>query len=524
MRRFLRPIAESGPVTRGRTASRNRNRSRSRSASRNRSNGSGTRKRTRNRNGPVTRTMRTAMNAARRITRARRPRRNENEQRVPQIFNPIARQAAEEGYNSNQSGQTSNTEPYSEHNDNFTNFNNALVPVRANSRPLLRSNSAHLEPQPLGRRLSAAERPSLQRTGSVSENSQLHRYFSFIESASEENSPPNSQPLERSFISVSKFQSPLRFVLYTGDVEIAIRFTGIESIPIKYNSKQNVGLDVVFLNQNAGSEIAEIRRRLPASVQYLSDQFTDGQYNNALTVKGYFLLTIEQDTRTPGPHDQLTAPPTGEIYGVLCCSEETATVDSSRFVDSAGTSLINFRSLPGTQYIYVHLFTYLSAKTLGDQFFTGSLMLEGLYNLFNPRGDERIIYLEAIRVDATVQFYERFGMERLNQMVLTSSIPGNPPISVYFDPFKGVVVPDEIPFVLRNRRQIEQAAAAAQRMRQSRNNATAHRLHLGIVPSALRQPTPEERRRLENAVSNFLRERARIDPRAPPVLILRPGP
>jgi hypothetical protein len=468
--------------------------------------------------------MRTAMNAARRITRARRPRRNENEQRVPQIFNPIARQAAEEGYNSNQSGQTSNTEPYSEHNDNFTNFNNALVPVRANSRPLLRSNSAHLEPQPLGRRLSAAERPSLQRTGSVSENSQLHRYFSFIESASEENSPPNSQPLERSFVSVSKFQSPLRFVLYTGDVEIAIRFTGIESIPIKYNSKQNVGLDVVFLNQNAGSEIAEIRRRLPASVQYLSDQFTDGQYNNALTVKGYFLLTIEQDTRTPGPHDQLTAPPTGEIYGVLCCSEETATVDSSRFVDSAGTTLINFRSLPGTQYIYVHLFTYLSAKTLGDQFFTGSLMLEGLYNLFNPRGDERIIYLEAIRVDATVQFYERFGMERLNQMVLTSSIPGNPPISVYFDPFKGVVVPDEIPFVLRNRRQIEQAAAAAQRMRQSRNNATAHRLHLGIVPSALRQPTPEERRRLENAVSNFLRERARIDPRAPPVLILRPGP
>jgi hypothetical protein len=458
--------------------------------------------------------MRTAMNAAmrtaRRITRARRPRRNENEQRVPQIFNPIARQAAaEEGYNSNQSGQTSNTEPYSEHNDNFTNFNNALVPVRANSRqPLLRANSAHLEPQPLERRLSAGERRNLaQSSGSdliiyeVPEN----QYFS-----AEENSlsPPNIQPLQR-FHSVTEHQSPLRFVLYTSDLDLSIKFAHHPPIPILHNSNQVVPLTSVFLNRNSAPEIRQIRSRLPASVKYLSDEFTQGQFKNSLTLPNYFLLTIEQDTRTPERDDELAEPPTGEIYGVLCCSEERATKDSSIFQDSAGNRLIPFDTFNGTPYIYVHLFTFLSDRTVGNQFFTGSFMLEGLYKLFNPtEQNERIIYLEAIRVDATLQFYDRFGMLRLIQMEINGTL-------YYFDPFKGFVVPDEIPYVLYQESQIRDAAIASERTRRRRQAEVAERVQSSI-PSSLPVVTNAQRKGVEKSVLNFSLLRRRGDPRGRP--------
>ena len=377
--------------------------------------------------------------------------------------------------------------------------------------PFVRANSAHLEPQPLERRLSASERHLLaESSGSdlllveVSEN----KYFS-----AEENSPPNSQSLQR-FHSVTEHQSPLRFVLYTGDVEIAQRFSHNPPIYIEYNSRQRVPLTSVFLNRNSGTKRDQIKSRLPQSVQHLSQGFTDQQYDNALTREHYFLLTIERDTRTLERDDIPSEPPTGEIYGVLCCSEETATRNSADFVDSAGARLINFDIFANsTRYIYVHLFTFLSDKTVGYDFFTGSFMLEGLYDLFNHRREQRIIYLEAITVPATIQFYERFGMERLNTMVLTSTIPGNPPISIHFDPFQGVIVPAEVPFVLLNFRQIQEAAIAAKRTRQARKNATGQRLQAGIDPDTIPQPTDEQIRRLEAAVSQFFIEKARDDPR-----------
>jgi hypothetical protein len=522
MPRFLRSIAESGPTTRSksrnrsRSGNRPRSASRGRTASRNRSaNGTGTRKRPRN--GPVTRTMNAAMNAvrsvARRITRARRPRRNV--QMVPQIFNPIARQGAEEGYNSN---KTDKTQTYSENNVNFTNFNEPRG-------PLLRSNSAHLDPQPLERKLSAAERQRLaQVSGSdlldeAPPSPQLERFYS---AAGAENMPPlNPNQLER-FVSVN--QSPLRFVLYTSDRDLFERFIdGTHLINIRYNSERSVPLTPVFLNRVSFEQRAQIRSRLPASVQHLSQEFTESQFKNSITLPHYFLLTVEHDTRTNGPDDRLEEPPTGPIYGVLCCSEETATRNSTDFIDSSGTPLINFDIFANsTRYIYVHLFTFLSDRTVGHHFFTGSLMLEGLYDLFNPRGhNERIIYLEAITVPATIQFYERFGMKKLNQIVLRK--PGSPSISIHFDPFIGAIVPSEVPYVLTDARQIQEAAEIAQGRRHATRNATGQRLQASIDLTRLRQPTTEEIRRLEADVFQFFLEKARQDPFEPPLSIHR-GP
>ena len=493
--------SEPGPVTRSRARSRARNMSRNRNASRNR-NRSGNRRvtRSRSRNGPVTRAMSTTRNAVmkatRRFTRDRRP--SIKEQMVP-TFNPIPRQSeAEEGYNSNQSAKT---EPYSEHNDNFTNFNNALVPVRA--------NSVRLENQPLERRLSAGERQRLaQSSGSDlilagPENSPLLERFYSVAGA--ENSPPNSQSLQR-FVSVSEYQSPLRFVLYTSDLEIAQRFTQDHPIHIQYNSNQYAPLTSVYLNKVSHDERKQIRGRLPESVQYLSDSFTEGQFNNSITLDHYFLLTIEQDTVKPERPDQLAELPTGEIYGVLCCSEETATRNSASFLDSAGSRLIPFDTFIGTPYIYVHLFTFLSNRTVGNQFFTGSFMLEGLYKLFNPtEQNERIIYLEAITIPATLQFYDRFGMLRLMQMEING-------ILYYFDPFKGFVVPDEIPYVLYQESQIRDAAIAAEETRRTRQTQVAQRVQASI-PGGLPVVTNESRRRLENNVLNFSLRSQRRDPR-----------
>ena len=149
-------------------------------------------------------------------------------------------------------------------------------------------------------------------------------------------------------------------------------------------------------------------------------------------------------------------------------------------------------------------------------------MLEGLYNLFNPRERQgqngRIIYLEAITVPATIQFYERFGMRRLNQMTLPAPIiiNSNPVSSVYFDPFKGFVVPDEIPYVLYQEDHIIDAAGVAQAARGRRSAAAAQTLQAAIDPNTLRQVTPEEARQIENAVFDFVLLRARQDRLGPP--------
>lgn len=299
---------------------------------------------------------------------------------------------------------------------------------------------------------------------------------------------------------------------------MAQRFIAAPPIQLVHNSNQNVPLDVVFIAFPGirFDQIDGIRSRLPESVQYLSQTFTEGQIDNALTKPNCFLLTIEPDNGVADRVTQLTEAPTGPIFGVLCCSEELATVDSSRFVDDQGAPLIPFESHARDPYIYVHLFTYLSDRTVGQNFFTGSLMLEGLYNLFNPierRGhDGRIIYLEAITVQATIQFYERFGMTRLNQMTLTSNNPINPPISVYFDPFKGFVVPDEIPYVLTNHDQIEVAAIAAREQRDTRQSLIEQRVMALVQATPQRPISDAERAALEEVLEEFRREKAKSDP------------
>ena len=136
-------------------------------------------------------------------------------------------------------------------------------------------------------------------------------------------------------------------------------------------------------------------------------------------------------------------------------------------------------------------------------------MLEGLYKLFNPtEQNERIIYLEAIRVDATLQFYDRFGMLRLIQMEINGTL-------YYFDPFKGFVVPDEIPYVLYQESQIRDAAIAAERTRRRRQAEVAERVQSSI-PSSLPVVTNAQRKGVEKSVLNFSLLRRRGDPRGRP--------
>jgi hypothetical protein len=133
-------------------------------------------------------------------------------------------------------------------------------------------------------------------------------------------------------------------------------------------------------------------------------------------------------------------------------------------------------------------------------------MLEGLYKLFNPtEQNERIIYLEAIRVDATLQFYDRFGMLRLIQMEINGTL-------YYFDPLKGFVVPDEIPYVLYRESQIRDAAIASERTRRARQAQLAERVQSSI-PSGLPVVTNAQRKSVENSVLKFGLLNQRSDPR-----------
>ena len=301
-------------------------------------------------------------------------------------------------------------------------------------------------------------------------------------------------------------QSPMRFVLYSSDINLLGRFVSTDSVQLKHNSSQNVPLDYFHVHPQFEPEVDAIKARLPASVQHIGQGFTDSQIDNALTKPNYFLLTIELDTRDGSL--------TGPIYGILCCSEERATVNSSRFLMPDGVTplITSFNTYIGTPYIYVHLFTFLSERTLGYHFFTGSHMLEGLYNLFNPVGEAgRIIYLEAIDVPATLNFYDRFGMEKVPEMTLTSNIPGNPPKSVCFDPLNGLLVEYEKPYLLHNEGQIRDAAEAARLTRDTRGAATEQRVLATARQSGAPAASNNAATRVENAVYNFGISRARRD-------------
>jgi hypothetical protein len=176
--------------------------------------------------------------------------------------------------------------------------------------------------------------------------------------------------------------------------------------------------------------------------------------------------------------------------------------------------LLNFQSVVGDVYVYIHLFTFLSDRATGDEFFTGTHMLEGLYLLFNHDSEDTIIYLEAIDIQATLDFYDRFGME---QIVI------DPVAQVYFDPFKGFVVPDELPYVLYSHKQMQVASIIAFQARQARQANTEARIMALVVNSARAALaprsgiTPEERQMIERSVSVYNHTRARRDPRPPQI-------
>ena len=470
-------------------------------------------------------------NRNRPVIRRRRRSRSRNENVTPIRFNPIRELtgAEAEEYNSDK------TEPYSNENSGF-DVNMVPTGVSMPSASLRRTFSV-----PLTRALSVGQKYELSTvTGTdlvlneplqrfVSASPELDAAVAAAEAANSQVGSDDSQGSLIRYLSLAENgQSLLRFVLYTSDVGIAQRFIDVDSIQLLYNSHQNVPLDVVFIRHPTirHDQIDGIRMRLPESVQHLSQTFTEGQIDNALTKDNCFLLTIELDNERNQRPAQLTPDPTGPIFGVLCCSEETATVDSSRFVDDQGAPLITFDSHANDPYIYVHLFTYLTDRTVGQNFFTGSLMLEGLYNLFNPRVG-RIIYLEAITVQATLNFYDRFGMERLKEMTLSSPIiiHGIPTWLVYFDPFKGFIVPDEIPYVLTNHGQIQRAAIAAREQRRTKQVATEQ----GVMAEAQVRPlgrplTDDERGQLENALDVFRRDRARTNRHGMFPLIRPPAP
>ena len=361
----------------------------------------------------------------------------------------------------------------------------------------------------------APEEVKLERAESLRERQLLRRQ------SGGEDSDLISQPLER-FVSAgpvnmhsnseselvrysSVTQSPMRFVLYSSDINLLGRFVSTDSVKLKHNSSQNVPLDYFHVHPQFEPEVDAIKARLPASVQHIGQGFTDSQIDNALTKPNYFLLTIELDTRDGSL--------TGPIYGILCCSEERATVNSSRFLMPDGVTplITSFNTYIGTPYIYVHLFTFLSERTLGYHFFTGSHMLEGLYNLFNDGQEGRIIYLEAIDVPATLNFYDRFGMEKVPEMTLTSNIPGNPPKSVCFDPLNGLLVEYEKPYLLHNEGQIRDAAEAARLTRDTRGAATEQRVLATARQSGAPAASNNAATRVENAVYNFGISRARRD-------------
>jgi hypothetical protein len=350
--------------------------------------------------------------------------------------------------------------------------------------------NAGLGPQPLSRQQSALERYQSIEYTREGEQSDLMM-------------APEPGPLER-FYSVE--QSRVRFVLYTSDPDIIQSFTDgagnyiINHIQLLYNSSQLVPIDYVFVDRNDAAEVASIRARLPQSVQYIGEGFGNTQMMESITTDDHFLLTIEPDVRNPNP----------PIYGMLCCSFEYATVSSQDYTDAAGTPILNFQSVPNDMYVYVHLFTFLGDRATGDEFFTGSHMLEGLYLLFNYEQDNTIIYLEAIDVQPTLDFYDRFGMERL---------PRHPVSGTFFDPFQNLVVPNELPYVLYDHNQMQVASVIAFQARQARitgNRARIMALVEANAHAALQQPlTDEDREMIERSVSIYNHTRARRDPRPP---------
>lgn len=386
-------------------------------------------------------------------------------------------QGSQHSYNSDK------TETYS------VNSNNGMY-GNANNQ----TNSIMPGPQPLSRQHSALQRyHSIQYTPE-GEGSDLVMVA---------DPDDHVAPLER-FYSVQ--QSGVRFVLYTSDAALMDTFRSgrgfiRNEIQLLYNSWQTVPIDYVLVNAANQAQVDAIRGRLPESVQYIGEGFSNGQMNDALTTDDHFLLTIEADL----PHS------TRPVFGMLCCSFEYAEVSSQDYVDATGAPVLNFQSVPDDVYVYVHLFTFLSDRATGDEFFTGSHMLEGLYLLFNHADDNTIIYLEAIRVQPTLDFYDRFGMERL---------PLHPDAGLYFDPFKNLSVPDEIPYVLYSHNQIQVAANISYQAREQRQElqrqgryARIEALVANAASSALLQPlTEEDRTIIERSVSIYRHTRARADP------------
>jgi hypothetical protein len=155
--------------------------------------------------------------------------------------------------------ELSNTESEGELNSTFQGVvlapgvNPLLSLRRVLSGPFKKMSAAVLSrtfSEPLMRSLSYLHHRSLQRTESAGERRRLADFAPVYEesfhspSASQEsqNNGSNPEPLT-SYHSLR--QSPLRFVLYTSDVEIATRFSGTDSIQLYHNSDQNVPLTVV---------------------------------------------------------------------------------------------------------------------------------------------------------------------------------------------------------------------------------------------------------------------------------------
>jgi len=434
------------------------------------------------------------------------------------IYNPLAAELSmgplsgipERQMENNQDSQNSQkTEEYSQspNNSGFYRmpFLGARGPMpqnlsRNNSAPERRYSLAHRRHVSSDLHSDLLIQPSqedLQRFYSVAQPSQedLQRFYSA--------GPQSQEALER-FHTVT--QSSVRFVLYTSDPEVMRNFKdgrGVfitNQIQLLYNSSQLVPIDYVLVDDTDPVQVQQIKDKLPQSVQHISQGFGDSQMIKAITTDDYFLLTIEPDI----PNSNRP------VFGMLCCSFENATRNSADFVDLAGAPLLNFQSVVGDVYVYIHLFTFLSDRATGDEFFTGTHMLEGLYLLFNYDSEDTIIYLEAIDIQATLDFYDRFGMER---------IVIDPVAQVYFDPFKGFVVPDELPYVLYSHKQMQVASIIAFQARQSRLAGTEARIMALVTGSANAalglNITPEERQMIERSVSVYNHTRARRDPRPP---------
>ena len=375
-------------------------------------------------------------------------------------------------------------------NGNGYNSNSTATTVSYSNSENGNATNAGLGQQPLSRQQSALERYQSIEYTREGEQTDLVMV-------------PDPGPLER-FYSVE--QSRVKFVLYTSDADIIQSFTDGEGnyvvnyIQLLYNSSQLVPIDYVFVDNTDAAQVASIRARLPQSVQYIGDVFGNTQMMDSITTDDHFLLTIEPDTDRPNP----------PIFGMLCCSFETATVSSQDYTDAAGNPILNFQSVPHDVYVYVHLFTFLGDRATGDEFFTGSHMLEGLYLLFNYEQDNMIIYLEAIDVQPTLDFYDRFGMERL---------PRHPVSGTFFDPFQNVAVPNELPYVLYDHNQMQVASVLAYQARQARVAGNRTRIMALVEASAhaaLQQPlTDEDREMIERSVSIYNHTRARRDPRPP---------